>query len=124
MVTLVEVLTGEKAAGRIASANQFNDPPPEEHEYLLFYARVELAALPHNTRDSVSEYDFSLVDASGRVWNPPSIVDPKPQLQGSGFSGAVIEGWGTHVRRMGEPVHLVFELSWDGTDGLWFEIPE
>jgi hypothetical protein len=124
VVTLVEVITGEEAAARIAKANQFNDPPPEDHEFLLFYARVKLESLPHNTRASVSEFDFSLVDASGRVWNPPSIVDPEPELQGSGFGGAVIEGWGTHVRRVGEPVHLVFEMSWDGTEGLWFAIPE
>jgi hypothetical protein len=123
-VSVAEIVSGAEAARRVAAANRYNALPGEGQEHLLFRAVVRILAVPGGGKVNLTEFSFSLVDGEGRVWNPPSVVDPEPQFQGSGFAGATVEGWGTHQRRVDEAVYLVFEMNWDGSQGVWFAVPK
>ena len=122
-ISITEVITGDEAKRRIADANMFNDTVTEGNEFVLFYTTVALVEVNDEGTIGFSEYDWTLVDASGKLWSAPSIVDPDPKFTGNGFEGATLEGWSSHIRTIGEQVSLVFDMDYDGTGGVWFSIP-
>lgn len=123
LVTITAWVTGDEAARRVAAANLFNEIATEGNEFVLFHARVTLSQTARSEAVAVTDYAWTLVDAEGRLWKPPSIVEPEPNLNGSGYEGATIEGWVVHTRRVGQPVSLVYDLSYKGTGGAWFAVP-
>ena len=122
-VSITEVITGDEAKKRIIDANMFNDVPTEGNEFVLFYTTCKIVATKDDGATSVDEFDWRMVDSAGQIWTPPSVVDPEPAFGGSGFPGATIEGWSTHVRTIDDPVYLIFGMDYDGSGGIWFEIP-
>ena len=122
-VTIAQVITGPEASDRITEANRFNKSPLEGSEFVLFYVTAILTKGPAEGTVSVSTFDWRMVDNTGKVWRPPTVVDPRPEFEGAGFEGAFFEGWVTHIRKSGETVSLVFGMSTAGTGGAWFEIP-
>jgi hypothetical protein len=123
-VTVTEVVTGQEALNRLKEANQFNEPPPEGSEYVLFFSRAHITKTAGDEAVFVSDFDWSMVDSTGKIERPPAVVEPDPQFTGNGFEGATIEGWNTFTRRVGEQVSLVFGLQTpQGAGGAWFAVP-
>lgn len=122
-VTITQVITGKDAAARVAEANEFNEMPQEGYEYVLFYAKARIAKSPNGRAVSADDFSWRMVDPTGYIHTPQAIVNPEPRFSGSGFEGATIEGWSTFVRKVDEPVSLVFAMKSDGSGGAWFAIP-
>ena len=122
-VTITQVIAGKDAAARVAAANEFNEMPPEGHEYLLFYAKARIAKSPDGKAASADDFSWRMVDPTGYIHTPEAVVNPEPRFSGSGFEGATIEGWSTFARKVDEPVSLVFGMRSDGSGGAWFAIP-
>ncbi len=123
-VTITEVVTGQEALNRLRQANEINEAPPAGKEYVLFRASAHITKTNGEQTVFLTEYDWSLVDSTGRVYSPSEVVEPEPEFTGTGFEGATIDGWVTVPRKVGEQVSLVFGLEMpQGLGGGWFTAP-
>lgn len=94
-ITLLEIVRGEKAWDLVKAASPSNKLPDAGMEYIaarikfLFGAKESPGDLSYGIRDE----QFALVSESGRQYERPSIVLPKPELSGRLYPGDSLEGW-------------------------------
>jgi hypothetical protein len=95
VITVLEVVRGEKAWDLVKTASPSNKYPDAGMEYVaarirfVFGAKGDLGDLSYGIRDE----QFALVSESGRQYERPSIVLPKPELNGRLYLGDSLEGW-------------------------------
>jgi hypothetical protein len=94
-ITLLEVVRGEKAWERIKAASMSNERPNVGFEYILARIRFEYSArgLPGNCGHELKGNEFTALSVSGKKYETPSVVVPKPELSGRLHSGDSLEGW-------------------------------
>ena len=94
-ITLMEVVRGEKAWDLLKKAAATNGPPKAGFEYVLVRIRFEYSArgLPGNCVHELKRNEFSALSVSGKNYETPSVVVPKPELSGKLRSGDSLEGW-------------------------------
>ncbi len=92
-LTIIEVKRGGSAWDMIKEANMFNEEPTQEKEYLLTKIKIRVIETEDDEPYNVESSDFKMVSGNGVVYENPSVVEPKPELDGEVYSGGVIEGW-------------------------------
>jgi hypothetical protein len=94
-ITLLEVVRGEKAWGRIKAAGASNKPPDTGFEYILAHVKFEFLAtdLPGNLSHTLKGEQFVAYSANGKQYGATSVIPPKPELSGTLYSGDSAEGW-------------------------------
>lgn len=89
---VIESVRGEEALARVKETNQFNDDPAPGMEYVL----VRIGARnvkPDSGSDSITEYSFKLTGDAGRVYDNPSVVNPRPEISYDVYAGGEVDGW-------------------------------
>lgn len=110
-VVVQQLISGEEAWQIVYEANQFNDPPPKDMMYLIVQVRVSYIGLDEQG-STINDDAFTIMDSSGTVYEPASIVSPDPELFFELFSGGVVEGLITYlVPKTGEGFLLIFDSS-------------
>lgn len=119
-VAVLEQERGAVAWARLAAANQFNDPAPEDMQYIVLL--LEVTYLGGDGDATVAqEVDFTFASAVGAAqvrWRWPGVVDPSPQLAATLAVGESTRGWTT--LRVGADDHnlqLLFEPFLSDVDG-------
>ncbi len=90
--TVLEIIRGDEALTRVQEANQFNEPPEADTEYIA--VRVKVRNISQDDQpERISDSFFSLVDESNVEYDLPSIVEPEPALDISLYPAGEYEGW-------------------------------
>jgi hypothetical protein len=95
VITVLEIVRGEKAWDMVKTASPSNKYPDAGMEYVAvrikfaFGSKGSSGDLSYGIRDE----QFALVSESGRQYERPSIVLPKPELSGRLYPGDSLEGW-------------------------------
>lgn len=94
-ITLLEVVRGEKAWDLLKKAATTNEPPKAAFEYILARIMFQYSArgLPGNCGHELKANEFTALSVSGKKYETPSVVVPKPELSGRLHSGDSLEGW-------------------------------
>lgn len=108
-VTISNVIRGEQAQQAIAGANQFNEPPPEGHEYLLADVRLENISSEQKSQSVLFGTSIGVTGQNNKLYSEASIVTPK-ELEGEVFPGGVTEGQVVFAVPAGEK-NLLFQIS-------------
>lgn len=123
-VTINSIARGQEAWEMVSAANQFNDAPPENMEYLVVNATV--TALAADTDASLSIYgysDFTAFSSSNAEYETPIVVDPEPALEGDIYEGGSITGYITFaVNKDDAAPKMVYLRQFDGSGGIWFSL--
>lgn len=109
-VQVLETIRGEEAWEVLYEANYFNDPPGEDHEYLLVKYRLE-------NKDRFGEDRDLMVHVTGSSLRlvhsfDYSVVEPEPVLETNLAAGQSSEGWEAYRIRNGERNVLVVIEEW------------
>lgn len=86
---VLDVVTGDVAWQRVYEANQFNDPPPAGHAYLLVKLWLRYIGQPEGPHYA----DAGAFTVVGNSIKQPSVVNPEPELRFELFPGGEVEGW-------------------------------
>jgi hypothetical protein len=94
-ITLLEVLRGSEAWGRIRVADVSNGLPDAGFEYVLARIKFEFYArgAPGNLSHQLNGAQFIALSRDGQRYQVTSTVPPAPELKGTLFSGDSAEGW-------------------------------
>lgn len=116
---LIEHVRGEQALAMLLAANQFNDLPPSNAEYILF--KVQLRSLQHQDLDQANNtmfLSFQVQGESQTMLQQPSVVVPNPKLSDAMYAGGQTQGWRAYLIPKGEQnLQLVFQSdSFGDTD--------
>jgi hypothetical protein len=108
-VWVIESVRGADALARIKEVNQFNEDPPAGMEYVLVHVGARnIGDDPES--EVIEEYSFKMTGDAGRVYDPPSIVDPEPDFTFDVYSGGEVSGWITMMSAVDEQnLKLVYE---------------
>ena len=91
-LTITDVIIGAEAWDILLEANQFNDPPGDDTDYILVKARIRYIgqgdAVVH-----MSPYHLKLLNGSGEEYADPVLVEPRPDFSFDMYPGAEAEGW-------------------------------
>ena len=120
-ITLLEVVRGKEAWGRIKAASLSNEPPKAGSEYILAHIRVEFLARgkPGDCSYELNEEEFTAISSEGKEYKTPSIVPPDDlKLLGRRLSsGDLVEGWATFLVGKDDNKPL---LTFGGS--IWFQL--
>jgi hypothetical protein len=89
-LAVVEVVSGDEAANRIASANAGNATAPDGVGYLLAHVQ---ATNTDSTPLVLNMADFTATGNDGVLRPAASLAGPTPELQGTVQPGATLDGW-------------------------------
>lgn len=122
--TALEVIRGSAAWTKIYQANQFNDPPGTDEEYILIRMKYELLAIDDpEAAVEFSEYWFTVVSASGKDYPRASVVVPDPEFGTRLYKGASDEGWlAFKVSKNDQAPLLTFARDSQGKNGYWMTL--
>lgn len=122
--TAQEVIRGQAAWTKILAANQFNDPPGADEEYILVRIKYELLAIDDlEAAVDFSEYWFTVVSAAGKDYQRASVVEPKPAFGTKLYKGASDEGWlAVKVDKNDQAPVLTFARDSQGRQGHWLAL--
>jgi hypothetical protein len=119
-VTLLEVIGGEDANGRMQSVNTNAKPERASDNFLLAKFRIEINA------SNVSYYyiryvDFSSFSNDTRILYPRNYHKLDPSVEGSIDEGCR-EGWIVLEAEKGEQHPMIlFDRDYTGYGGIWFK---
>jgi|FaiFalDrversion2_1042247.scaffolds.fasta_scaffold02656_1 hypothetical protein len=112
-ISVIEVIRGEEAWKMVHDANQFNKPPAEGLEYIA----VKIHARYIGTEDRAKNINhgfFKTTGNAGIMYDPASVVPPKPSLDINLYPGGEYEGWVVVQAAKGETgLMLVFDPPFD-----------
>lgn len=118
---VVEVVRGDDAAEMVQQANMFNDPAPDGQEYVLVKLRARFLGTGDPDRgENISGFFLKMTGDNSVVYESPSVVSPKPELDATLFAGGETEGWEVLSASMGEQgLKVIFQplLSFS-SDGI------
>jgi hypothetical protein len=87
--TALEVVRGADAWQQLQAANPFNEPAPEDQEYLLLRLRLKITG-----SGSESYLIYPAVTGNRLIrYNAVAAVTPEPRLPGEFTAGQTAEGW-------------------------------
>jgi hypothetical protein len=121
-ITVLEIVRGEKAWDLVKAASPSNKYPEAGMEYVaarirfVFGAKGSSGDLSYGIRDE----QFALVSESGRQYERPSIVLPKPELSGRLYPGDSLEGWIVFLVSMDDKKPLM--SFGNNYDRVWFKL--
>jgi hypothetical protein len=94
-ITILEVLRGDEAWGRLKMASPSNKPAAPGHEYVIARIRFEYYArgVPGACVHQLVPEQFTAFSADGVDYKLPAVVPPKPELRKGMKSGENLEGW-------------------------------
>jgi hypothetical protein len=95
-ITVLEVARGGKAWELVTAASPSNKPPESGFEYIVARIRFEFGekeATGDQKTYGVRDEQFASASETGRQYESPSIVQPKPALSGRLYPGDSLEGW-------------------------------
>ncbi len=121
-ITVLEFQRGEKAWDLLKAASPSNKTPDSGMEYIavrikfVFGTKGATGDLSYGIRDE----QFALVSESGRQYERPSIVLPKPELNGRLYLGDSLEGWIVLLVSMGDKKPLM--SFGNNYNRVWFRL--
>jgi hypothetical protein len=95
-ITVLEIARGRKAWDLVTAASTSNKPPASGLEYIVARIRFEFGekGVPGDQRTyGVRDEQFALASETGRLYENPSVLPPKPALSGRVYPGDALEGW-------------------------------
>lgn len=91
-LSVLEILTGDRAASAVAAANSYNSTAEEGMAYIT--ARVKLRHIGQADHPvTVDRRAFKVTGSLELLYEPPYVVEPAPALRATLFPGGVAEGW-------------------------------
>lgn len=91
---VVDAIRGDEAAELVNKANQFNDPAPDGQEYVLVKLRARYLGTDNPDRgENINGSYLKIAGEKNVVYESPSVVPPKPELDATLFAGGETEGW-------------------------------
>jgi len=123
-VKVSDIIRGEKALELILAANQFNDVPSAEEEYILAKIYLRISESKDDKQVTFGSYSFDLYSGSSARYDEfYSVVEPSPQLSTALYAGAEHEGYITFkVKKSDTAPKICFGANYDGTGGIWFSL--
>ncbi len=91
-LTVMDVIIGDEAWDILLETNRFNDPPTNDVAYVLLKLKVRYIGQGDTPAD-MSGYRLQLLNASGELYDTPSLVEPRPRFDFNMYPGAEAEGW-------------------------------
>ena len=100
-VQVLETIRGDEAWEMIQAANRFNDPPPENMEYLLVKLHVKCTVTDDKVH-SIGGSDFKVTGDMLVERRAPAVIEPDPVLDADLYSDGEAEGWAAYLVGGGE----------------------
>jgi hypothetical protein len=91
-MTVTDVIIGDEAWDILLEANQFNDPPAEDTDYILVKIKVRYIGQQDEPVD-MSSYHVRLLNSNREEYETPVLVEPVPRFDFDMYPGAEAEGW-------------------------------
>ena len=91
-LTITDVIIGDEAWEILHEANQFNDPPGADTDYILVKISVRYIGQEREPFNMYS-YHLKLLNGTGEEYADPVLVEPRPDFDFKMYPGAVAEGW-------------------------------
>jgi hypothetical protein len=121
-ITLLNAKRGDSAWSAIEDANQFNEAPTADEDYVLTKFRIKVISTSDNKEFDVSSYYFNAVSESGVVYDSPWVVMPEPSLSNVGlYPGASTEGWLAFKVKKSDNNPLI-RYVYGNDNELWFSL--
>ena len=122
-MVVVRVVYGEEAKKMVREANQFNSMPGEGLSFALVYVTCTYLEGSEEKPWGIDESDFT-VSTNNELARAPSIVDPSPSFEWTGYPGLEKEGWMTFMVYADDPTPmLIFRPDYSGvSEGVWFAL--
>ncbi len=123
-IKVSEVIRGEAALDMILKANQFNDRPAADEEYILSKIYIKVLDSKDDKRVSIGAYSFDLFNTGNTKYDEfYSVVIPSPQLSTELYAGAEHEGYAAFkVKKDDLNPKINYGANYDGTGGIWFKL--
>lgn len=91
-VTITDVIIGDEAWDILLEANQFNDPPGSDTDYIL--VQVSIRYIGQGDKPiHISSYNLKLLNSAGEEYADPALVEPTPRFDFDMYPGAEAVGW-------------------------------
>lgn len=122
-LSVTEVLRGEEAWNIIYAANRFNDPAPDDMEYVLIRVKVAYTG-PDEGALELNEFHWASV-TNGRVYDAfdVSVCCLEPEFDIVLFVDGEAEGLVPLLVAIDDPTPLAaFAMQSDGTGGFFFSL--
>lgn len=123
---VVDAIRGDEAARLVKEANQFNSPALDGQEYVLVRLKARYLGADNPDRgENISGSYLKIAGEKNVVYESPSVVPPKPELDASLFAGGEIEGWEVlSVSKDEKGLMVIFEplFSFSGHDIRYISI--
>lgn len=111
-ITVLEVVQGDEAWAMVQEANQFNDPPQEQMQYVAIRVRARFIGT-EDEPEPIDGFSFKVTGDANVVYPNSMVVDPWPALDVSLYPGGQHEGWVVGQSARGETnLMAVFEPLW------------
>ena len=91
-MTVTDVIIGDEAWDILLEANQFNDPPANDTNYILVKIKVRHIGGGDEPVD-MSSYHVRLLNGEHEEYDTPVLVEPVPRFDFDLYPGAEAEGW-------------------------------
>ena len=126
-ISLLEIVSGNKAWERIKATDDSNPPPDAGYEYILARIKFEYQATSQPGDKGFELWNERLgscliaVSSDGKDYKPALIAPPEPGLKGRLYSGDSCEGWVIFLVSQDDSAPLMtFGRKYDG--GVWFNL--
>jgi len=121
VITLTDVVSGDKTWEIIRQASMFNDEPGEGKEYIIACFAVEVVSLERAPFD-LNHLMFEAVSAVGVVYSDfVVVVSLEPELAAELYEGATHRGWTYFLVREDDSPMAVFNRGRYGANA-WFAL--
>ncbi len=123
-VKITDVIKGKEALDMLLEANQYNDVPDDDQEYILAKIYVKLLESKDDKQISFGPHSFGLYSGDSAKYDEfYSVVEPSPQLSTALYAGAEHEGYvAFKVKKDDKDPKICFGAKYDGTGGIWFSL--
>ena len=110
-IEVLEVIRGPQAFDILLETNQFNDPPPPGHEFVLVNLTARYTGDSQESKDIDTFWLRSTGDSGVKHYNVYP-VNPEPNFRATLFPGGEVTGWATVMAREGESNLLLIFEDW------------
>ena len=123
-IRIIEFTRGEEAYKILMHENEvWNDPAPERYEYIIAKAAFSLLTSQDDKSVNVNSYNFDFYSSNNEKYDAPSMIVMDKMLNTTLFVGGNVEGYIVGCVKKDDPApKIVYELSYDGTNGAWFAL--
>jgi hypothetical protein len=125
-IQVIDMIRGDAAWQAIQAANQFNDPAPDEMEYLLVKIHAK-CTYADSDEHRIGGSDFDLTGDHLIRYSQASVVSPEPALDAQLYKDGETEGWVAFAVATGEGnLILIFDelMSFDENSSRFIALDE